>query len=159
MTTAKGLTSAYIPMGAAIVNERIHQNFMGDGTIEFMHGYTYSGHPAACAAGLAVVDILEKENIVSNANSVGRHLQQRMLELATSPIVKEVRGEGMLAAVEFDSEDDIGTVAHVVTGMQKQGILIRAQEDHVGIYPPLTFTEEDVDKVVNELIDVIGKMS
>ncbi len=159
MTTAKGLTSAYIPMGATIVNERIHQNFIGDGNIEFMHGYTYSGHPAACAAGLTVLNILEKENIVSNANSVGRHLQERMLELVESPIVKEIRGEGMLAAVEFDSEDGFGTVTQVVAAMQKQGILIRAQEDHVGIYPPLMFTEEDVDTVVDGLTDVIGKMS
>jgi beta-alanine--pyruvate transaminase len=158
MTTAKGLTSAYIPMGAAIVNERIHQNFIGDGNIEFMHGYTYSGHPAACAAGLTVVEILEKEDIISNANSVGRHLQTRMLELADNKVVKEVRGEGMLAAIEFDLEYQIDAVAQVVAGMQNNGILVRAQEDHVGIYPPLTFTEEDVDKVVDGLAAEIGKI-
>ena len=158
MTTAKGLTSAYIPMGAAIVNERIHQNFIGGGNIEFMHGYTYSGHPAACAAGLTVVEILEKEDIISNANSVGRHLQTRMLELADNKVVKEVRGEGMLAAIEFDLEYQIDAVAQVVAGMQNNGVLVRAQEDHVGIYPPLTFIEEDVDKVVDGLAAEIGKI-
>ncbi len=158
MTTAKGLTSAYVPMGAAIVNERIHQSFIGDEGIEFMHGYTYSGHPAACAAGLAVIEILERESIVENSKDVGAYLQMRIRELSKYDEVKETRGEGMLAAVEFGTKNPTNTVTHVVNEMQNRGILIRAQEDHVGIYPPLTFSNEDIDMVLNTLHEVVGKI-
>ncbi|MDG1846591.1 MAG: aspartate aminotransferase family protein [Acidimicrobiales bacterium] len=158
MTTAKGLTSAYIPMGATIVNERIHQSFIGDDGIEFMHGYTYSGHPAACAAGLAVIEILERENIVANSKDVGAYLQTKIHKLSEYDKVKETRGEGMLAAVEFGTKDPTNTVLHVVNEMQNRGILVRAQEDHVGIYPPLTFSNEDIDMVLNTLDEVVGKI-
>lgn len=158
MTTAKGLTSAYVPMGAAIVNERIHQSFIGDEGIEFMHGYTYSGHPAACAAGLAVIEILERESIVENSKDVGAYLQMRIRELSKYDEVEETRGEGMLAAVEFGTKNPTNTVTHVVNEMQNRGILIRAQEDHVGIYPPLTFSNEDIDMVLNTLHEVVGKI-
>ena len=153
MTVAKGLTSAYIPMGAAIASTRVHEAFVDPaGTVEFMHGYTYSGHPAACAAGLAVIDIIEREGVVDNSRQVGAHLQQRVGTLAGHPMVSEVRGEGMLAAVELAAEDVLSTVAEAQRRIQSAGVLVRAQEDHLGIYPPLTFSTEEIDTV----IDVVG---
>jgi beta-alanine--pyruvate transaminase len=156
MTTAKGLTSAYIPMGAAIASERVHEAFVAkDSGIELMHGYTYSGHPAACAAGLAVIGIIEREGLVQNANKVGRHLQARVAELATSGLVTDVRGEGMLAAVELGGDNPIALVAEVASRIQDNGVLVRAQEDHLGIYPPLTFDVADVDRVVDVTADAL----
>ena len=79
MTVAKGLTSAYIPMGAAVASSRVHEAFVDpEGSIELMHGYTYSGHPAACVAGLKVIEILEREGLVDHSLQTGRHLQERV---------------------------------------------------------------------------------
>lgn len=150
MTTAKGLTSAYIPMGAAIASEDVHRAFVDDdGGIELMHGYTYSGHPAACAAGLAVIDIIEREGLVEHAENVGRHLQQRVRELTDVDLVEDVRGEGMLAAIELGGDSPISLVGKTAQAIQERGVLVRAQEDHLGIYPPLTFDKADIDRVVD----------
>ena len=153
MTVAKGLTSAYIPMGAAIASSRVHEAFVDPaGSIEFMHGYTYSGHPAACAAGLAVIDIIEQEGVVDNSRQVGAHLQQRVRTLAGLELVSEVRGEGMLAAVELTAEDVSSTVAAAQRRIQSAGVLVRTQKDHLGIHPPLTFSASEIDTV----IEVVG---
>ena len=160
MTVAKGLTSAYIPMGAAIASARVHKAFVDpDGSIEFMHGYTYSGHPAACVAGLAVIDIIEREGVVENSRQVGTHLQERVRTLTTCPLVAEVRGEGMLAAVELAAEDPPPTVAEAQRRIQAAGVLVRAQEDHLGIYPPLTFSVEEVDRVVEVIGNTLEALS
>ncbi len=159
MTSAKGLTSAYVPMGAAVATDRIHDAFVDDGnTIELMHGYTYSGHPAACAAGLAVIGILEEESLIDNARRVGAHLQQRMLELESAPLVAEVRGEGMLGAVELTGADPIAKMKEAADGIYRRGVLVRAQDDHLGIYPPLTFTESDVDRVIDAITAALTEL-
>ena len=153
MTVAKGLTSAYIPMGAAIASGRVHEPFVDPaGSIEFMHGYTYSGHPAACVAGLAVIDILEREGVVDNSRQVGAHLQQRVRTLAGLELVSEVRGEGMLAAVELAAEDVSATVVEAQRRIQSAGVMVRTQVDHLGIHPPLTFSTTEIDTV----IEVVG---
>ncbi|MCY3785603.1 MAG: aspartate aminotransferase family protein [bacterium] len=157
MTVAKGLTSAYIPMGAAIAGARVHEAFVDPaGAIEFMHGYTYSGHPAACVAGLKVIEIIEREGVVENSREVGAHLQQRVRSLAAHPLVSEVRGEGMLAAVELGTEDPHTTVAEAQRRIQKAGVLVRAQEDHLGIYPPLTFSATEIDTVIEVVDNVLA---
>ena len=160
MTTAKGLTSAYVPMGAAVAAQRVHSEFVdpGGGDIELMHGYTYSGHPAACAAGLEVISIIEREGLVDNAKAVGAHLQRRAGELAASPLVAEVRGEGMLAAVEL-VDDPPGAAARLAAEAAerayRRGVLVRAQADHLGVYPPLIFDAAMVDRVIDTLASVL----
>ena len=163
MTTAKGLTSAYVPMGAAVASERVHAEFVdSDGAgIELMHGYTYSGHPAACAAGLEVIAILEREHLVANAKTVGAHLQRRVGELASSPLVAEVRGEGMLAALELADDPPgaaVSLAAETAERAYQQGVLVRAQADHVGIYPPLIFDETMIDQVIDTLASVLADL-
>jgi len=159
MTTAKGLTSAYVPMGAAIASDRVHSAFLDtDGGIELMHGYTYSGHPAGCAAGLAVIDILDREGLVENAHDVGAYLQKRVQELAAHPIVTDVRGEAMLAAVELRGDDPIALVADAAARIQERGVLVRAQEDHLGIYPPLIFERSDIDRVIDMCTSVLDEL-
>ena len=162
MTTAKGLTSAYVPMGAAVASERVHSEFVDSGTdIELMHGYTYSGHPAACAAGLEVIAILERERLVANAKTVGAHLQRRVGELASCPLVAEVRGEGMLAAVELADDPPGAAVrlaAEAAERAYQQSVLVRAQADHIGIYPPLIFNETMIDQVIDTLASVLANL-
>ena len=160
MTVAKGLTSAYVPMGAAIASSRIHEKFVDpEGSIELMHGYTYSGHPAACVAGLKVIEILERESLVDHSLQTGRHLQERIRSLDSLPVVAEVRGEGMLAAVELAAENPEPLVAEAQRRIQAAGVLVRAQADHLGIYPPFTFTATEVNQVVDAAGAVLGELS
>lgn len=160
MTMAKGLTSAYIPMGAAAASNRIHEVFVDpEGSIELMHGYTYSGHPAACVAGLKVIEILEREALVDHSLQTGWHLQERIRSLDSLPVVAEVRGEGMLAAVELAGDRPEPLVAEAQRHIQSAGVLVRAQADHLGIYPPFTFTDSEVDRVVDTIGTVLEELS
>ena len=160
MTVAKGLTSAYIPMGAAIASDRVHEVFVDpEGSIELMHGYTYSGHPAACVAGLKVIEIIEREGLVDHSCHTGRYLQEQVRTLASLPAVAEVRGEGMLAAVEVAAESPEPVVAEAQRRIQSAAVLVRAQADHLGIYPPFTFTAADVDRVVEIVGAVLGELA
>lgn len=160
MTVAKGLTSGYIPMGAAIANSRVHEVFVDpEGSIELMHGYTYSGHPAACAAGLAVIEIIEREGLVDHTLQTGRYLQEQLRTLGSVPVVAEVRGEGMLAAVELAADSPEPLVAQAQQRIQSAGVLVRAQADHLGVYPPFSFTTTEVDRVVETMGTVLGELS
>ena len=160
MTVAKGLTSAYIPMGAAIAGSHIHEAFVDPGgAIELMHGYTYSGHPAACIAGLKVIEILEREGLVDHSCQTGKYLQKRVATLGALPAVAEARGEGMLAAVELSGDSPEPLVAEAQRRIQSAGVLVRAQADHLGIYPPFTFTAAEVDRVVDTIGTVLEEMS
>ena len=160
MTVAKGLTSAYIPMGAAVAGSRVHEVFVDpEGSIELMHGYTYSGHPAACVAGLKVIEILEREALIDHSRDTGRHLQERIAALDSLAAVAEVRGEGMLAAVELSVDSPEPVVAEAQRRIQSAGVLVRAQADHLGVYPPFTFTAAEVDRVVDTIGTVLEEMS
>ena len=160
MTVAKGLTSAYVPMGAAIAGSRISEAFVDpEGTIELMHGYTYSGHPAACVAGLKVIEILEREGLVHHSLQTGLHLQERFSTLDSLPAVAEIRGEGMLGAVELAGDAPEPLVAEAQRRIQSAGVLVRAQADHLGIYPPFTFTDAEVDRVVDTVGTVLEELA
>ncbi|GIS65980.1 MAG: hypothetical protein CM1200mP4_3280 [Rhodospirillaceae bacterium] len=104
MSIAKGLTSAYVPMSAAIISEKVWE-VLRDGSPEtgpFAHGYTYAGHPLAAAAGLKTIEIMLREKLVDNAQKVGNYLQTRLKEtFLDNPLVGEVRGVGMMAGVEL----------------------------------------------------------
>src|SRR5947208_34785 len=101
MTLAKGLTNGAQPMGAVAVSERMHDTIMAaaaDGAIEFFHGYTYSGHPAACAAGLAALDVYRKEGLFERGRELAPYFQDAMFSLQGAPNVVDIRGYGMLPA-------------------------------------------------------------
>ncbi len=162
ITVAKGLTSAYFPLSAAIVGERVFE-VMARGSEKvgaFSHGYTYSGHPIGAAAANAVLDIVEREDLVGKAAASGRHLQQQMKKaFAQMPIVGEVRGVGMLAAVEFvanrgartrfDSALKVG--ARISKAARDRGLIARAMPhgDILGFAPPLVMTAAEIDEMVD----------
>ena len=99
---AKGITSGYMPLGGVIISDHIRQVlYEQPATTKFMHAFTYSGHATCCAVGLANLDILEGEGLVERGAALGEQLQAGIAPLADHPAVKEVRGLGMMAAVEF----------------------------------------------------------
>jgi L-2,4-diaminobutyrate transaminase len=161
VTVAKGLTSAYVPLSAAIVSEKVFA-VMESGSDKlgvFSHGYTYTGHPIGVAAANAVLDIFEREDLPGKAAVTGACLQKRMHEaFAHLPIVGEVRGVGMLAAIEFvadpktkrrfDAVDKIG--ARVSKACRDRNLIARAvpHGDILGFAPPLVMTIAEVDEMV-----------
>ncbi|QJD15560.1 aminotransferase [Paracoccus sanguinis] len=171
ITCAKGLTSAYAPLSASIVGQRVWDVLM-QGTDEngvFGHGWTYSAHPIGAAAGVANLRLIDELGLVGNAARVGGHLTAAMrAAVGDHPHVGEVRGEGMLCAVElvrdrdprtfFAADEGIG--AKVVAAMLRRGVIARAmpQGDIIGLAPPLCLTEAEADRIVAVTAEAIGEI-
>ncbi|SFQ33657.1 aspartate aminotransferase family protein [Variovorax sp. 770b2] len=161
ITIAKGLTSAYLPLSGVIVGEKVWDG-IATGSVEhgpMGHGWTYSGHPVCAAAALANLDILERENLQTNAANVGAYMQQQLQEsFAGHPLVGEVRGLGMLAAVEFMAngqerrafDPDLKVGVRVAAELLERGVIGRAMPhgDILAFAPPLVTTTDDVDTIV-----------
>jgi L-2,4-diaminobutyrate transaminase len=161
ITVAKGLTSAYAPLSGAIVGERVWR-VLEEGAERFgpfAHGYTYSAHPIGAAAGLANLEILEREDLAGNAREVGGYLQGRLrATFADHPLVGEVRGVGLLAALEFVADRGkkrrfdpaLKVGPRVAAAALEQGLIARAMPhgDILGFAPPLIVTRAEVDEIV-----------
>jgi len=151
ITVAKGLTSGYAPLSACLVSQPL-VDVLASGTAElgaFNHGYTYSGHPVAAAAGLANLAVFEREKLVERAAETGERLQRLLREAcAGHPAVREVRGVGMIAAVEPREPDD---AKRMQARLLDDGVLTRAVGGAVAMSPPLTFSEGEVDELVGAL--------
>ncbi|MFC4299176.1 aminotransferase [Castellaniella hirudinis] len=172
ITIAKGLTSAYAPLSGVIVGERVW-NVIAEGSRKegaMGHGWTYSGHPLCAAAAIANLNILEAERIPANAAAVGAYLNQRLhAEFDRHPMVGEVRGAGMLAALEFMADGQARTPfdpalkvgAKVAAACMSRHLIARAMPgyDVLGFAPPLVTTREDVDEIVRitrEAVDAVA---
>lgn len=161
---AKGLTSGYQPLGAAIFSDRIWDVISEDGQERcFTQGYTYSGHPVACAAALKNIEIMEREKLFDNVNAVGPYFQEQLKTLLDLPIVGEVRGQKFMVCVEFvkdqDSKElfaeelDIGK--RIANQADTRGLIVRPLVHLNVMSPPLTMDKDDVDFVVRTLRDSI----
>ena len=161
ITAAKGLTSAYAPLSASIVGEKVYavMEEAAERVGAFSHGYTYSGHPIGVAAANAVLDIVEREQLDKRAASTGGYLNAQLAEaFAGHPFVGEVRGVGMLAAIEFvadpagkrrfDPALKVGT--RVSAAARQRGLIARAMPhgDILGFAPPLVMTTDEVDEMI-----------
>lgn len=162
ITIAKGLTSAYFPLSGAIVSEKIYQVMedAADRVGAFSHGYTYSGHPIGAAAANAVLDIVENEDLPGKADTVGSYFQaQLQAKFAQLPIVGEVRGVGLMGAIEFVADRERKTRfdpalkvgARVSKAARDRGLIARAMPhgDILGFAPPLVITKAEVDEMVS----------
>jgi L-2,4-diaminobutyrate transaminase len=162
ITVAKGLTSAYFPLSAAIVGEKVYKVLEegADRVGAFSHGYTYSGHPIGAAAANAVLDIVEKENLPGNAREVGAYFQTQLKEkFAQLPIVGEVRGVGLMGAIEFVADREnkrrfdpsLKIGARISKAARDRGLIARAMPhgDILGFAPPLVTTRDEVDEIVS----------
>jgi putrescine aminotransferase len=163
MAMAKGLSSGYQPISAVMVHDRV-ADILVQKCGEFAHGFTYSGHPVAAAVALANLDILEREKIVERVgNEIGPYFQERLRELADHPLVGEVRGVGLVAAVElvkdkktgtlFDSEGDTGVICR--DHAFDQGMVIRATGDSIIFSPPLILTKQQIDEMIEIMISAL----
>ena len=161
VTLAKGITSAYFPLSASVISEKIWE-VLRDASPEMgplMHGFTYSGHPVGGAVGLANLDIMEREGLVENSAAMGAYLRHLLRErLADNPFVGDVRGAGLMAAVEFVAERqgrrffDPQAQAHriVARAVLEEGVLIRALPygEITSFSPPLCITRDEIDEAV-----------
>ena len=153
ITTAKGLSSGYAPIGAVIASARVAEPFWRPGSQEiFRHGYTYSGHPASCAVALANLDLIEREQLVARVAALEPVLAATLAPLAGHDLVGEVRaGTGLLAAVEI-AEDartaDPGLAPRLVSEIRDRGVITRLLRGvALQISPPFVITEAEIAKI------------
>lgn len=158
ITFAKGVTNGYQPLGGVLVSDRV-ASVLKSGGGEFTHGFTYSGHPASCAAAIATIKTLRDEKIIDNVkNETGEYLQQRWNELADHPIVGETRGVGFVAALELVKDknsrerydEDCTAGAACRDACVANGLVMRAVGDTMIIAPPLTMTKAQIDELVEK---------
>jgi beta-alanine--pyruvate transaminase len=159
MTTAKGLTSGTVPMGAVLANGDIYDTFMTgpDEAIEFFHGYTYSGHPLAAAAGSAAMDVYTQEGLFDRAKSMEDTFADALHSLKGEPNVIDVRNFGLIGAVELQSIDGEPT-ARAMSIFRKcydDGVIIRTTGDTLAFSPPLIIDEAQIETVVETVRSAI----
>ena len=156
MTFAKGVTSGYVPLGGVMVGERIAKVLIEQGG-EFNHGYTYSGHPVACAVALANIRVLQREGIVARVHDeLGPYLAQQFATLAGHPLVGEVQTCGLMGAVQLVKDPALGTpfddkleVGMVCRGhCFGNGLIMRAVGDRMIVAPPLVITRSQIDEMM-----------
>ncbi|MFL7961273.1 aminotransferase class III-fold pyridoxal phosphate-dependent enzyme [Pseudomonas kielensis] len=159
---AKGITAGYIPMGATVFNQRIAdaiENGSGFSSV-IMHGYTYSGHPTACAAALAVLDIVEAEDLPGNAGKVGAQLLEQLQPLTERyAVVGEVRGKGLMIAVDLVADKATrepldpanGLASRIAEQARRAGVLVRPIGNKIVMSPPLTLTSDEAAMMVAAL--------
>jgi beta-alanine--pyruvate transaminase len=161
VTTAKGLTNGAIPMGAVFTSRAVHDALMTgpEAAIELFHGYTYSGHPAACAAGLAALDIYTRENLWTRAASLEPAWQDAMHGLQGAPNVIDIRTIGLVAGIELASRPGAaGARAHdVFVDCFKRGLLIRVTGDIIALSPPLIVEGEQIGEMASILGDALQR--
>lgn len=164
MSVAKGITSGYAPLSGVLVSEKVWQVITGAAAQKygaFHHGYTYTAHPVMAAAALANLDIVEEENLVARAGEMGDYLNATLKSaFADLPLVAEVRGQGLMAAVEFARptgegwqkfDPDLTVGARIVRTALEDGVIVRAlpNGDAVSFSPPFTATPEEIDLAIS----------
>lgn len=172
ITIAKGLTSAYIPLSGSIVSEKVSE-VLKQGSDElgmFSHGYTYTGHALGAAAGLANLKVLEDEKLIDNVVDVGDYFQKQLqVQLAQHPIVGEVRGVGLMGAVEFAKDkdnrvpfdDDMKVNKKIADAVFEHDVIVRPMPNScaIGIAPPFVITKQEIDKVVGAIKESVDKVA
>src|SRR5947199_31169 len=170
VTFAKGVTSAYLPLGGVMVSRRVHEAIVQAPMSErFMHAATYSGHPTCCAVGLANLDILEREQLVERGAAMGARLQQKAQALRQLPMVGDVRGVGLMCGIELVADKATKAPALQVGGKilgeaRRRGLITRIRTGQAGAHPivdticlapPLVVSEAQIDRMIEILRESI----
>jgi putrescine aminotransferase len=161
IATAKGLTSGYLPLGAVLATKEVGET-LRNAESGFMHGYTYCGHPVACAVALRNLEIIEREDLRGNSVRVGRRLLEGLQGLLELPIVGDVRGAGLLASVELVADKSARTPIPVRRQeiadriRDEQGVIVRSIYQNVILAPCLILTEDEADRIVDALGQVLA---
>jgi beta-alanine--pyruvate transaminase len=158
ITTAKGVTNGTIPMGAVFVKGKVYDAFMAgpEHAIELFHGYTYSGHPIACAAAIATIDTYKEEGLLTRAAEIAPYWEERLHALKGLPYVIDIRNIGLIGAIELEpvpGEPTKRVYPRFVEAFEK-GLLVRATGDIIALSPPLIITRAQID----ELFDILTKV-
>jgi beta-alanine--pyruvate transaminase len=157
-TVAKGMTNATVPMGAVFVRQDLFEAFMqGPEGIEIFHGYTYSGHPLACAAGIATLDTYEEEGLLTRGAELAPYWEQAIHSLKGMPHVIDIRNCGLMGAIELEPRaGQPGKRAYeVFVKAFEAGVLIRVTGDVIAFSPPLIVERAHVDRIVNCVGDML----
>jgi len=170
MSTAKGLTSGYVPMSACLISDGVW-DVLREGSSQygpFAHGYTYSGHPVGAAAALANLDIIEGEGLVANAAEVGDYLQGSLRDaFAHHPLVGEVRGVGLIAGIELVEDKptkkahdpSLGVARRLHELLMEEGLICRPLFNALAFSPPLILSTTDVDSIVEMFSSGLNKLT
>lgn len=173
IATAKGIAGGYIPLGATVIHEKIHDAiYRGSG--KFVHGVTFGGHPVACAAGIAVLNYMKKNDLVERAAEMGDHLMEKLSSLMDFPMVGQIRGKGLLIGIEFVADriskepfdPALGVARKIVTAAFKKGLLVQpgsgcadgVRGDHILICPPFTTSKAEADRMVEILGETLREV-
>lgn len=164
ITVAKGLTSGYLPLGAAIMSREIFDVISADGHGRyFAVGYTYSGHPVSCAAALTNIDIIEREGLLDHVRRVGPYFMERLRTLTDLEMVGDVRGSHLMACVEFVADrstketypESVNIGKRVSNACEARGLIVRPMDNLNVMSPPLVIDTDDVDMIVGVLREAI----
>ncbi|MEN9774233.1 MAG: hypothetical protein RL322_1303 [Pseudomonadota bacterium] len=177
MTVAKALTGAYVPMSALMIADHVYQVIADQGARlgALSHGYTYAGHPVACAVALEALSIYQERDVIGQASETGRYLQQAIAALAHHPLVGEARGVGMIGAIELAAEPaarrpfdpSLAVGAYLVSRAQAHGVILRAMAgDVIAFSPPLIISTAQIDQMMDvvrraldETLDWVGTLA
>lgn len=170
MTVAKGLTAAYAPMGAVFVHDRVAAPLLSDPRRSLLHGTTFGGHPLSAAIALKNLEVMERDGVLENVRNLEGHLEERLRQLESLPIVGDVRGCGFFWGIElvaddtnrrFDPEERERILRGFLPGrLLDGGMLVRPDDRgdaHIKIAPPLISTKEQLDKLVDVLRDALSE--
>jgi adenosylmethionine-8-amino-7-oxononanoate aminotransferase len=145
---AKGVTSGYLPLGGVVASARVAEPFWSEPGHMFRHGATYAGHPACCAAGLANLDILEREQLIPRGAELEDVLFEAMSRLGDHELVTEIRGgTGLMAAVGLDLDAGPSVVGDVFAATRERGVLTRPLSAGLAMSPPLTITPDEIEQM------------
>jgi beta-alanine--pyruvate transaminase len=162
VTVAKGLTNGCVPMGAVLVRPGIYETFMEAiaSGIEFAHGYTYSGHPVACAAGLATLDIYQQEGLFQRAAALAAPFAEAAHTLRGLPHVIDIRNLGLVAAIELEPRPGNPTARAFDCFLRcyEKGVLIRTTGDIIALSPPLIIQPAHIEQIFDTLASVLKEL-
>jgi len=160
MSVAKAVSSAYLPLSAVIIPEFMYEPFieLSADVGTFGHGFTYSGHPVCAAVALRNLELMEERDLFAHAARVGEHFQKRLRSFTDHPLVGEVRGAGLIGAIELVADKATktpfspsrGVGAHCQAQCEVQGLIIRNLGDAIAFCPPLIITDKQVDEVFSK---------
>ena len=163
MNVAKQITNGAQPMGAVLVRDEIYQTFMDAGgphhIVEFPHGYTYSAHPVACAAGLAALDVLEREDMVGQVRALAPHFENAVHHLRGSRHVTDIRNFGLAAGITLAAVpgEPARRPFEVAMACWKKGFYVRSGGDTVQLAPAFNTEKADIDRLVNAVADALAE--
>ncbi|HVY81726.1 MAG TPA: aspartate aminotransferase family protein [Steroidobacteraceae bacterium] len=161
ITCAKGLTNGCVPMGCVIVKKEIYDAFMqGPDGIELFHGYTYTAHPVACAAGLATLDIYEREGLLTRAKSMARYWEDAIHALEGTPHLIDIRNYGLIGALELESIPGKPGARAFEAYLKcfEKGLLVRQTGEVLALSPPLIIERMHIDQIFSTLREVLQKL-